>query len=92
MLIAIDYDDTYTKCPDFWSSVIQDAEILGHEVICVTCRRDTPENREDVKVKELARHAHYFTGMASKKWFLEQLGLHPDVWIDDDPASIIHGK
>lgn len=50
---------------------------------------DTAENRSDVKAGEMAV---WFTGLAPKKWFMENRGIKVDVWIDDDPACVINGK
>lgn len=92
MLIALDFDDTYTADPPFWDSFIVLAQRHGHEVICVTCRRDTPENREIVAIPLLRWSSHYFTGLAAKRWFLEQHGIAVDVWLDDDPECVYKGK
>lgn len=91
MIIAIDYDDTYTADPVMWDAVIHEMFIHGHIVYCVTCRRDTPENRErcsiipdDVPI--------FFTGLKPKRTFMEKLGIKIDVWIDDMPESVEHGR
>lgn len=91
MNIALDYDDTYTKDPELWCHFIVSAAAKGYAVHLVTCRRDTPENREDVYVSGIADHRHHFTGLAAKKWFMEQRGIKIDVWIDDNPESIVRG-
>lgn len=89
MTIAIDYDQTYTNDPALWDCFILDAKSRGHAVWIVTCRRDTLENRADVKVSGCAV---IFTNLSAKQWSLEQRGLKVDVWIDDDPACVLHGK
>lgn len=91
MNIAIDYDGTYTDAPRLWQILIDGAEILGHVVYVVTCRHDTPENREEVRVVNVKPHRHIFTGLAAKRWFCEQKGIHIDVWIDDRPETIERG-
>lgn len=90
MIIAIDYDDTYSINPEMWEVCIAAWRLWGHAVICVTCRQDTEENREEVVVPGVPR---YFTGGSPKRWFLEQppRGIRVDVWIDDNPDSIIRG-
>lgn len=92
MLIAIDYDGTYTADPDLWAAFIASCEARGHEVICVTCRRSTPENRREVIVPSIPKYDHYFTGLSSKRWFLEQMGIKPDIWIDDMPETVKEGR
>ena len=89
MIVAIDYDQTYTIDPAAWDHVVEVLREAGHVVYCVTCRRDTPENRSEVKAGDMAV---WFTGLASKKWYMEKRGINVDVWIDDDPACVINGK
>ena len=91
MNIALDYDDTYTAAPKLWDMTIDAAEFHGHVVYVVTCRRDTPENREEVAVAGIPKHRHIFTGLAAKKWFCEQRGIKIDVWIENDPETILRG-
>lgn len=89
MRLGLDYDGTYTLDQEFWDEVIAIAKARGHSVWIVTCRPDTPENREDVKV--LGCYT-VFTDMAPKRWHCEQRGLRIDVWIDDDPGCVERGK
>lgn len=92
MNLALDFDDTYTKDPELWHEVIRLAELRGHRVYVVTCRRDTPENREIVRVPTLPPYRHYFTGLAPKRWYMQQQGIEIDVWIDDLPESVREGR
>lgn len=83
MLIAIDYDGTFTRHPDLWVGFIEGASRLGHEVVICTARAFPPDT---------ARHMStpfYCTAGQAKRDYLASLGLHPDVWIDDDPQSIL---
>lgn len=91
MNIGLDYDDTYSADPELWDAFIDRSIARKHAVYLVTCRRDTPENREDVYVSGIAVHRHIFTGLAAKKWFCEELGIKIDVWIDNNPESIVRG-
>jgi hypothetical protein len=91
MIIAIDYDDTYTRDPALWSTFINLAQYQKHTVYSVTCRHDTFENREEVQMP-LPRTRHIFTGHSPKRWHMEQLGIRVDVWIDDMPETILHGR
>lgn len=38
MLIALDYDETYAKDPDFWLAFVQLCEQRGHTVVVATMR------------------------------------------------------
>jgi hypothetical protein len=89
MRIALDYDGTYTADPELWDLFIKQAVVRGHTVAVVTCRRNTDGNREDCRVPG---RVTIFTDLSSKQWFSESIGMKVDVWIDDDPACIIHGK
>ncbi len=91
MRIGLDFDETYTLDPMFWDQFIQLAEGCGHVVVVVTCRRNTPENREVLDVA-LDGRAAIFTDLGSKVLKMNHLGLPVDVWIDDDPACVIRGK
>lgn len=91
MNIGLDFDGTYTANPELWDGLIELAAAHIDIVYVVTCRRDTPENREEVHVPGIPRHRHVFTGLAAKKWFCEQRGIKIDVWIENDPETIIRG-
>jgi len=90
--IAIDFDETFTADPELWQNFIRDAHARGHRVYCVTCRRDTPENREIVRIPDLPAYRHYFTSLAPKRWFMEQRGIQIDIWIDDQPECVREGR
>ncbi len=95
MNIAIDFDETITRDSVLWAGFIRDAKARGHNVFMVTCRRDTDDNRDTVQ--EWLRNANinlpvYFTKLGSKIEHMGRAGIKIDIWIDDDPACIIHGK
>jgi len=82
MIIAIDYDGTYTLDPHFWNEFIYRAiKENSHTVICATMRHDTDEERIEMP------HGIniIYTGRIAKLPFLSGLGINPDVWIDDNP-------
>lgn len=86
MLIALDYDDTYTADREFWLEFIQLAKKYGHEVVCVTLRFNNLENRQQVK-GDIPVSA-YFCDHNYKRETLEKAGRRVDVWIDDSPECI----
>lgn len=88
MRIGLDFDGTYDQDAAFWDAFIALAKEHGHSVWLVTCRRDTPENREIVK----APCPVIFTGLAAKDWHCAQRGLVIDVWVEDDVACVLRGK
>ena len=94
LTIAIDFDDTLTADPVLWKKFIDDARSLEHRVICVTARRETEENIDDIDEWmnmwgiELPV---YFTNLKSKVEKMSSLGVKVDVWIDDNPRAVVHG-
>lgn len=89
MIVALDYDRTYTIDPKAWDIVIATLRKTGHTVIVCTMRYD---NEEGKAVIEDLRHkvsAIYFTGRKGKRDFLAKQGIRPHVWIDDMPEFIL---
>jgi hypothetical protein len=87
MLIALDFDGTYTEDPALWNAFVVTARNRGHKVICCTMRYDR-EGEEVIlhlgdKVDQII-----FTGRKNKIEFLSNMGISPKVWIDDNPHWI----
>lgn len=92
MLIALDYDDTFTADPFLWLDFIGSAKKRGYRVMIVTSRQFSTEAKEQIR-EAVGNVAIVFTGGAAKRWYCENHGVDvPDIWIDDDPGSIINGK
>lgn len=94
LIIALDYDDTYTADPVLWANFIITAHNLGHKVICVTARRDTYENREEMNrnfTHFLINIPIYFCNLKSKQREMDDKGVKVDIWIDDSPFAITQG-
>lgn len=92
--IAIDYDGTFTADPSLWSKFVASARALGHRIYMVTARRYTQENNDQIN----ADLDHYdcqmpivFTAHSSKMHVCEKRGIKIDIWIDDDPKTLVHG-
>ena len=85
MILAIDYDDTYTRDYPFWQAFIKSSQKRGHTVYCVTWRYDRepvdPELTELVQV--------FYTNRKAKRPFMEDKGIAINIWIDDNPESIL---
>lgn len=96
LVIAIDFDDTFTADVQLWAAFIRDAKQRGHRVVCVTARRESEENTEEIN--DLFRENRcmvpiVFCNMGSKMWTMEQqIGMKVNIWIDDAPHSVIHGR
>ncbi len=89
MLIALDYDDTYTLDCEFWNKFILNAKEKDYKVICVTMRYDNMIEGPDVinSIGKLCKVI--FTGRHAKKEFVNYMKIFPDVWIDDSPQWIL---
>ena len=81
LLIAIDYDRTFTAAPDMWTDFIRDALRRDFWVVLCTARPFPPQEPLPIPV--------ICTGGRAKRDFLAAGGVYPDIWIDDDPASIL---
>jgi hypothetical protein len=82
LVIALDYDDTYTEDPEFWEQFIESAGKRGHIVVCVTFR---PYSMP-VQIKSPIEV--FYTGGVPKAQFMRDTGLEPSIWIDDWPELI----
>ena len=91
---AIDYDGTFTADPVLWSQFVSIARKQGHRFFMVTARRDTSEN-----IDQINTHLDEYgcpmcvicTSLASKIYTCEQRGIKIDIWIDDDPTTLVRG-
>jgi hypothetical protein len=84
MLIALDYDLTYTLDPVMWDEFVRYAKTRGHRFVCVTGRDVPPDfNRErkiDMPIVCAPGEAKFRAAMRA--------GYAVDVWIDDAPGTI----
>lgn len=83
MLIALDYDDTYTRDPLGWLTVVTFMKSKGHEFICCTMRTPGEAHNLHAPLREVM--PVHCTSRKAKQAFLADLGIYPDVWIDDNP-------
>lgn len=90
MVLALDYDDTFTRDPVTWLSVIRVLRAAGHQVLVVTLRSTKRIDAEPV-ITALLDHtdAIYFTSGRGKAQHMFALGLNVHVWIDDNPSTIL---
>lgn len=89
---AIDYDETFTLNPEMWLKVAELFHAYGINVYVVTYRYDINTESFDL---EYLKHYDFikgivFTGRKGKDAFCKSLGIHIDVWIDDNPVTITH--
>jgi hypothetical protein len=89
MNIAIDYDDTYTADPDLWAAFIQWATLRGHLVVCITARRKTLENQQELMKALPEGVVAHFSYDEPKQDYARRNSIPVDVWIDDSPGWIV---
>jgi hypothetical protein len=79
VIIALDYDKTYTADPSLWNIFIDTARVHGHEIICITMRY--PHEKitafDDIEI--------YYTCRYAKLQWAKKNNIHVDIWIDDKP-------
>jgi hypothetical protein len=86
MIIALDFDMTYTKDPELWNEFIDNAQSRGHEVLCVTMRY---EYEGDLVEQTIGKKCKViYTGRIAKLNKLNELNIKIDIWIDDNPLWI----
>ena len=87
--IAIDYDDTFTADPDLWRTFIVAAISRGHSVVCITARRKTLENQQEIAREMPDEVDVHFSYDEPKAAYAKRNGVPVDVWIDDSPGWIV---
>lgn len=87
MLIALDYDKTFTADPLFWEQVVRLGEARGHSFVCVTGRKEPLASHERPVPMPIV-----LAGSKWKRFAAEKAGYKVDVWIDDMPEMIAPTK
>lgn len=88
MIVAIDYDNTYTAAPELWNQVIKLFQEAGHTVICVTGRSDNSSMAPVVQDSIGKLVPVVFAGEQWKQEAAKKRGYKVDIWIDDMPITI----
>ena len=93
MIIAIDYDETYTVDPDGWDLFCAMFMDRGHTIICVSARNEEHMGpvRDTLGKVIGAGNCIGVNKQPKKQTMLQEYGMIIDVWIDDIPESIING-
>lgn len=82
LTIAIDYDGTITADPTAFYQVMAELAFAGHRVVICTGRAFPPtETPPGLPV--------YCTAGQAKAEYMREQGVRVDIWIDDDPGSIL---
>ncbi len=97
MIIALDFDGTYTRDPAAWNTFIQNMQREGHVVYCVTMRypaghQQDATGKEASAVEKALGHlvdGIHYTARKAKQTFMAERGIDIHVWIDDNPNWIL---
>lgn len=79
--VAVDYDDTFSTCPETWGKVVAVLRTAGAKVFCVTFRPSS------MPVTDFPGEVFY-TGGQLKADYMHALRQDVHVWIDDRPELI----
>lgn len=90
MLIAIDFDDTWSADPELWLAFVASLQRRGHRAIIATARRDIIENKQELRKWVPLDIPIVFCNHNYKREECIKHGYKPDVWIDDVPEGISH--
>ena len=86
--IALDYDDTITADPNGFKAIVRCFQSLGHKVTIVTLR-DSSESTDLIReFLEKYDVETIFCAGQSKERIVRELGLHMNIWVDDNPRYI----
>jgi hypothetical protein len=86
MIVAIDYDNTYSADPSTFDKIIVLFKQAGHTVICVTGRSAAMGQPVLNSIGKLV--PVIFAGADWKRDAAAKRAYKVDVWIDDTPSSI----
>lgn len=89
MNIGLDYDDTITRDPAMWMSIISIMQQSGHKVYIVTWRTEKECKEIPAIILEWV-DGTYPTSRKAKEKYMYSQGIRIDVWIDDNPSAILY--
>ena len=85
LLIAVDYDGTYSADPQTFATVITEFIQAGHTCIMVTAR----DKKDQVKLlKGLDIKVYYTSGVFKDPYMRKEHDLDVDIWIEDRPQGV----
>jgi hydroxymethylpyrimidine pyrophosphatase-like HAD family hydrolase len=91
MIVALDYDGTYTRDPKTFDKIIAAFQKGGHKVICVTMRYNNElENYEVQRDMKRNKCEIVYTGRKAKQKYMLLKDVWIDIWIEDTPQWILN--
>lgn len=89
LIIAMDYDNTFSAAPETFKAIIRCFQSTGHKVYCVTMRHEKLDWHDDFSIlKNRYDVETIFCDGQAKRKVCENLGINIDIWIDDWPEGI----
>lgn len=86
LTIAIDYDGTWTADPAAFRAIVETLHARGHHVIIATGRTEWSDDMHRGQIPATVP-IHYTAGHP-KRAALAAQGIHPHIWIDNEPGTI----
>lgn len=88
LVVAIDYDGTFTSDPQCWTAVIHCLRAAVHRVICVSARTEADGSRAELRRALPAGIDILLSEFGQKRQFAKSQGWPVDIWIEDHPESV----
>lgn len=88
MIIALDFDRTFTANPSFWIKFINDIRDGLGDVYIVTARQKKDTHPWLEKLADITEDIIFCDGQA-KQDVCAHFGIKIDIWIDDNPLNIL---
>ena len=89
MIIAFDYHGTYSRDPVSFCRVVALLKDAGHTCVLVTGIEDNDDfYAREVKKEIGSTMPIYFTAGAWKRRYMQAIGVHVDIWIEDTPECV----
>ena len=85
MIIAVDYDQTFSAAPELFCSFISNARAMGHCIVCATSRTMKNPIPADAGA---CFDAVLYCGDKPKRQFALEAGIEVAIWVDDLPETI----
>ena len=94
LIVAIDYDDTYSAMPEVFNVFIRSLKSAGHRPIIVTARPEMYRNDiEDALIEHIDPSDIYCTNLSAKQeYMINNHNIFPHIWIDDYPLGIVEDR
>lgn len=88
-VFSFDFDNTITRDPNTFLTMMKFLEQRGHTVYVCTAR---PPDLfpEDLDFLRDLGYRVFSTNLTAKRQYLREQGIEVDVWIDDSPGSVVN--